>query len=30
LNHFSKDLKRLYCHHPTLLPDNTCFEPQEA
>src|SRR5918995_6958324 len=21
-----KDLKRLYCHHPTLLPDNTYFE----
>src|ERR671914_175491 len=21
-----KDLKRLYCHHPALLPDNTYFE----
>src|ERR687897_868600 len=21
-----KDLKRLYCHHPTLLPDDTYFE----
>src|SRR5918995_1916693 len=21
-----KDLKRLYCHHSTLLPDNTYFE----
>src|SRR5918995_6691513 len=21
-----KDLKRLYCHHPTLLPDNTYFD----